>query len=192
MRPQDEVGVTSKAKQWTGRVITVFTVTFLLFDAIVKVLNLPVAVEGTVRLRYPSRLVMYIGIVELVCLGAYLYPLTEVLGAILLTGYLGGATATQVRVEDPWFIFPVVVGVLVWAGLFLRNGRFRVLFPLQSVKAAFLWIGAVLCVLLLIVVAFVALRSGDRHYAKLRNPDLEYLKAVNSVAPPRTRNCCSY
>jgi glyoxylase-like metal-dependent hydrolase (beta-lactamase superfamily II) len=185
MQPQDEVGVTSKAKQWTGRVITVFTVAFLLFDAIVKVLNLPVAVEGTVRLGYPARLVIYIGIVELVCLGMYLYPRTAVVGAILLTGYLGGATATQVRIENPWFIFPVVVGVLVWAGLFLRNGRFRALFPLQSVKASPLRIGALLCVLLLIVVAFVTLPSGERHTAKLRNPDLEYLKAVNSVAPPK-------
>src|SRR5215510_14169613 len=186
MQPQNEVGVTSKAKLWTGRVITVFTVAFLFFDTMVKVLNLPVAVEGTVRLGYPATLVMCIGIVELVCLGAYLYPRTAVLGAILLTGYLGGATATQVRVEDPWFIFPLVVGVLVWAGLLLRNERLRPLFPLQSLKATALWrIGALLCVLLLIVVAFVALRSGDRHYAELRNPDLEYLKAVNSVAPPR-------
>src|SRR5215831_1945775 len=185
MQSQDEVGVTSKAKQWTGRVITVFTVAFLLFDAIVKVLNLPVAVEGTVRLGYPDRLVIYIGIVELVCLGMYLYRRTAVVGAILLTGYLGGATATQVRIENPWFLFPVVVGVLVWAGLFLRNGRFRALFPLQSVKASPLRIGALLCVLLLIVVAFVTLRSGERHTAKLRNPDLEYLKAVNSVAPPK-------
>src|SRR5215472_3774471 len=186
MQPQDEVGATSKAKLWTGRIITVFTVAFLLFDTMVKVLNLPVAVEGTVRLGYPARLVMYIGIVELVCLGAYLYPRTAVLGAILLTGYLGGATATQVRVEDPWFIFPVVVGVLVWAGLLLRNGRLRPLFALQSLKApTLLRIGALLCALLLIVVAFVVLRSGDRHSAKLRNPDLEYLKAVNSVAPPK-------
>src|SRR5262249_11395639 len=170
MQLQDEVGVTSKAKQWTGRVITVFTVAFLLFDAIVKVLNLPVAVQGTVRLGYPPTLVMYIGTVELVCLAAYLNPRAAALGAILLTGYLGGATATQVRLEDPWFIFPVVVGVLVWAGLFLRNGRFRALFPLQSVKASPLRIAALLCVLLLIVVAFVAFRSGDRHTAKLRNP----------------------
>src|SRR5262249_12256178 len=110
MQPQDEVGVASKAKLWTGRVITFFTVAFLLFATMVKVLTLPVAVEGTVRLGYPAKLVMCIGIVELVCLGAYLYPRSAVLGAILLTGYLGGATATQVRVEDPWFIFPVVVG----------------------------------------------------------------------------------
>jgi len=186
MQPQAEVGVTSKGKLWTGRAITVFTVAFLLFDAMVKVLNLPIAVEATARLGYPARFAMFIGFIELVCLGAYLYPRTADLGAILLTGYLGGATATEVRVEDPWFIFPVVVGVLVWAGLFLRNGRLHALFALQSLKApVLLRIGALLSVLLLIVLAFVALRSPDRHTAKLRNPDLEYLKAVNSVAPPK-------
>src|SRR5215471_15724172 len=187
MQPQDEVGVTSKAKLWTGRVITIFTVAFLLFDTMVKVLNLPVAVEGTVRLGYPARLVMYIGIVELVCLGAYLYPRTAVLGAILLTGYLGGATATQVRVEDPWFIFPVVVGVLVWAGLFLRSVRLRSLLPLQSglMKAPALVRVGVLFVLLLIIVAAVVFRSGERPSAKLHSANLEYLKSVNSVAPPK-------
>src|SRR5215813_9992225 len=161
MQPQNEVRVTSKAKLWTGRVITVFTVAFLLFDTMVKVLNLPVAVEGTVKLGYPARLVMYIGIVELVCLGAYLYPRTAVLGAMLLTGYLGGATATQVRVEDPWFIFPVVVGVLVWVGLLLRDARLRPLYPLKT--GALVRIGAVVCVLLIVVMAIVSLQSGDGH-----------------------------
>jgi len=188
MQAQDEVGVDSKARLWTGRVITVLTVAFLLFDAMVKVLNLPVAVEGTVRLGYPAGLVMYIGIVELICLGAYLYPRTAVLGAVLLTGYLGGATATQVRLEDPWFIFPVVVGVLVWAGLFLRNGRIRPLLPWQSgpmISPVPLWMGLLLGVLLLIVVAAVVFRSTDKRSAKLHSPELEYLKAVNRVAPPK-------
>jgi len=188
MQAQDEVGVDSKARLWTGRVITVLTVTFLLFDAMVKILKLPVAVEGTVRLGYPAGLVMWIGIVELICLGAYLHPRTAVLGAVLLTGYLGGATATQVRLEDPWFIFPVVVGVLVWAGLFLRNGRLRPLWSLQSGPTKTpgrLWIGLLLGVLLLIVVAVVVLRSNDKRSARLHSPELEYLKAVNSVAPPK-------
>src|SRR4030095_3329470 len=186
MQPQDEVGVTSKRKLWAGRLITILTVAFLLFDAIVKVLNLPVAVEGTVRLEYPAKLVMFIGILELSCLSAYLYPRTALLGAVLLTGYLGGATATQVRVEEAWFIFPVAVGFLVWAGLLLRNDRLRLFLPIQSLKAPALFrIGALLCVLLLTVLTFVALRSGDRHSLKLRNPDLEYLKAINSVAPPK-------
>src|SRR5215467_7769303 len=188
MQPQDEVEVTSKAKLWTGRVITILTVAFLLFDTMVKVLNLPVAVEGTARLGYPARLVIYLGIVELICLAAYLYPRTAVLGAILLTGYLGGATATQVRVGDPWFIFPVVVGVLVWAGLFLRTVRLGSLLPLQSgvMKApALVRIGA-LTVLLLIVVAAIVLQSTDKpSSANRHSADLEYLKSVNSAAPPK-------
>ena len=134
MQPQDEVGVASKAKLWTGRVITFFTVAFLLFDTMVKVLNLPVAVEGTVRLGYPATLVMCIGIVELVCLGAYLYPRTAVLGAILLTGYLGGAVNVHVRGGDGAFaiLFPVVFGTLLWVGLVLRDPRLRAVLPLRG------------------------------------------------------------
>jgi glyoxylase-like metal-dependent hydrolase (beta-lactamase superfamily II) len=181
MQAQDELGVTSKTTMWAGRLVTVLTVAFLLFDAMVKVLNLPVAVEGTVRLGYPARLVMYIGIVQLICLAAYLYPRTALLGAILLTGYLGGATATQVRVEDPWFIFPVVVGVLVWAGLFLRNGNLR--FFMKGLVLS--RIGVLLCALLLIVGVAAVLQGGGKPSAKRHDPDLEYLKSVNSAAPPR-------
>ena len=185
MQSQDEIALVSKAKLWTGRVITILTVIFLLFDAIVKVLNLPVAVEGTTRLGYSARLVIYLGIVELICLVAYLFPHTAVLGAVLLTGYLGGATATQVRVEDPWFIFPVAIGVLLWVGLFLRDARLRHLYPLCPPKGrALVRIGALLSLLLLVLVASLVLRSGERHHTKLRNPDLEYLKAVNRVGPP--------
>ena len=132
MQHQDEVGVTSKAKLWAGRVITVFTVAFLFFDTMVKVLNLPVAVEGTARLGYPAGLVMCIGIVELVCLGAYLYPRTAVLGAILLTGYLGGAVATYVRIGE-WYppLVPFTTAVLAWLGVFLREPRLWTLLPLR-------------------------------------------------------------
>jgi len=179
MQAQGELKVTSKTKLWAGRLITVLTAAFLLFDAMVKVLNLPVAVAGTVRLGYPARLVVYIGIVQLICLGAYLYPRTAVLGAILLTGYLGGATATQVRVEDPWFIFPVVVGMLVWAGLSLRNGNLRSLME----APVFSRMGVLLCALLLAVGIVGVLQGEGKASAKRQDPDLEYLKSVNSVAP---------
>jgi len=122
----------SKSKMWAGRTVSGLTVLFLLFDTIVKILKLPVAVEGTVRLGYPARLVVAIGLAELICLATYLYPRTAVLGAILLTGYLGGATATQVRVEDPWFGFPILIGALAWVGLFLRNERLRAVVPIQK------------------------------------------------------------
>jgi hypothetical protein len=73
----------------------------------------------------------HLGLTLLLCVALYLVPRTSVLGAILITGYLGGATATQVRVEDPWFLFPVGLGVLVWLGLFLRDARLRALIPLR-------------------------------------------------------------
>jgi len=87
----------SKARLWTGRVIAAPLVSFLAFDAIVKILNLSVAVEGTTRLGYPAHLVVILGLVQLVCLIAFVVRRTSIVGAILLTAYLGGATATQVR-----------------------------------------------------------------------------------------------
>src|SRR5262245_50571067 len=113
----------SKARLWAGRVIAGWLVLFLAFDAAVKVLQLNVAVEGTTRLGYPTHLVAFLGVVELVCLVAYAVPRTSFVGAILLTGYLGGATASQVRVENPWFILPVALGGLIWAVLWLRDPR---------------------------------------------------------------------
>ena len=110
-------------KRWTGLVIGAWVVLFLAFDSVVKVLGLDVAVEATTRLGYPADLVVIIGLVELVCLLAYVIPRTAPIGALLLTAYLGGATATQVRVEDPWFLFPVGVAVLIWGGLWLRDPR---------------------------------------------------------------------
>src|SRR5262245_42025765 len=112
-------------KRWTGRIIGAWVVLFLAFDAGVKVLNANVAVEGTRRLGYPEHLVVILGIVELASLIVYLVPRTAPLGAMLLTAYLGGATATQVRVENPWFVLPVVLGVLVWGALWLRDFRVR-------------------------------------------------------------------
>ena len=122
----------SKKSLWTGRIISGWMVAFLLFDGGVKVMKVQGAVEATVRLGYPARLVLAIGIAELACTILYVIPRTSILGAILLTGYLGGATAAQVRLEDPWFFFPVVVGVLVWLGLYLRDPRLRELIPLRS------------------------------------------------------------
>jgi hypothetical protein len=113
----------SKTRVWTGRGIAAWLVLFLAFDAGVKILKLNVAVEGTTRLGYPEHLVVILGIVEFVCLIAYVIPRTSIVGAILLTGYLGGATATQVRVEDPWFLLPVVLGGLSWGALWLQDSR---------------------------------------------------------------------
>lgn len=122
----------SKGKLVTGRVITILTVLFLLFDSTMKIVKLQAVVDGTVRAGYPASLIQPIGIALLVCTILYMIPRTSVLGAILLTGYLGGATATMVRVQDPWFLFPVGFGVLAWAGLFLREPRLWALIPMRS------------------------------------------------------------
>jgi hypothetical protein len=91
-------------------------------------------VEATVRLGYPESVILGLGVVLLLCTALYLIPRTSFLGAILLTGYLGGAVATQVRVGDGLFpiFFPVILGALLWAGLFLRDDRLRVLLPWKS------------------------------------------------------------
>jgi len=126
----------SKASLLTGRTICALMVLFMLFDGGMKVLKLAPAVESTVRLRYPTNLVFAIGIFDLVCVAAFAVRRTSVLGAILLTGYLGGATATQAGVGDPWSLFPVGLGVLVWLGLFLRDNRLRAPHPPAKLAGA--------------------------------------------------------
>jgi hypothetical protein len=119
---------------WTGRVLSGLAIAFLLFDSVLKVLKLPAAVEGTVQLGYPESVIVVIGVIELVCLVLYATPRTAVLGAILLTGYLGGAIATHVRVDSPLFthtLFPIYVAALIWGGIFLREHRLRDLVPLR-------------------------------------------------------------
>jgi hypothetical protein len=122
-----------KTTLWVGRAISAFAVVFLIFDSVIKVLNMEPAVEATTQLGYPASLVIGIGIIELICLAVYVIPRTSVLGAILLTGYLGGAIATQVRAGASLFniIFPIIIGALLWGGLFLREQRLRTLIPLR-------------------------------------------------------------
>ena len=108
-------------------------VLFLTFDAAIKLLRLPVAVEGTTQLGYPADVVQPIGLLQVVCLVTYLVPRTSVLGAVLWSGYLGGAIATHVRLGNPLFshvLFPVYVALLLWGGLWLRDRRLRGLLPL--------------------------------------------------------------
>jgi hypothetical protein len=123
-----------KGMLWTGRVITAICVLFLLVDAIMKVAKSVASMEGSVQLGWPQDAVQAIGIVLLVCTLLYIIPRTSILGAILLTGYLGGATSVMVRAMQPGhpYFFPVVFGVLVWAGLFLRDDRLRSLIPFRK------------------------------------------------------------
>jgi hypothetical protein len=129
-----EVQVQSKKQLWAGRVVSGLAILFLLFDATLKLSQVPQAVEGTKQLGYPASVIVPLGIVQLVCLALYLIPRTSVLGAILWTGYLGGAVATHVRVGNPLFthiLFPVYVALLLWGGLWLRDRRLRELLPFR-------------------------------------------------------------
>jgi hypothetical protein len=124
-------GASSEKVLWTGRILSTLPVLMLLSSAAMKFLKPPAVAEGFVHLGYPESLALPLGIVELACTTIYVIPRTAVLGAILLTGYLGGATATHVRIGEP-FSIPVILGVLVWAGLFLRDARLRALLPFRK------------------------------------------------------------
>jgi len=123
MRPQP----VSKSALWTGRVLSILPALFLLFDAAMKFVKPAPVIEATTRLGYEESTILPLGIVLLVCTLLYLVPRTAVLGAILLTGYLGGAVATHLRHGDGPFeiLFPVIFGALLWSGLVLRDPRLR-------------------------------------------------------------------
>lgn len=125
---------TSTAAQRTGLVLAAIAVLFLLVDGVTKVMLVQPVVESMAELGYPTGSGRGIGLLLLCCLTIYVVPRTAILGAVLLTGYLGGAIATHVRVESPLFshtLFPAYVGILVWAGLYLRDARLRELLPFQ-------------------------------------------------------------
>ena len=124
-----------KRDLWIGRVLSGLAVLFLTFDASMKLLQLPMAIDGTTELGYPAGVVLPLGLVQLVCLALYVFPRTSVFGAVLWTGYLGGAIATHVRLGNPLFthvLFPIYVALLLWGGLWLREPRLRALLPLRS------------------------------------------------------------
>ena len=126
--------IPAKGSLWAGRVVSWLIAAFLLLDGAAKLFKPAPVIEGTVKLGYSESVIIPLGIVLLVCTVLYLIPRTAVLGAILLTGYLGGAVATHVRVGEGAFgvIFAVVFGVLVWLGLYLRDHRLRALLPMSS------------------------------------------------------------
>ena len=119
--------------QWTGWAVAAFPLLMLLVSAVMKIAKPAFIVEGFVKSGYPESILVGLGIVELVCTILYIIPQTSVLGAILLTGYLGGATATHVRVGEfaQAFMGAIPFGVLLWLGLFLRDARLRALLPLR-------------------------------------------------------------
>ncbi len=123
----------SRTALWTGRVMTVLPAFFVLLGSVMKLMRLPGVHEGFARAGLSDTLILPVGIIELVCVVTYLVPSTAVLGAILMTGLLGGATVTTLRIGDPTYPLPVVLGMLAWGGLFMRDPRLRALIPLRKI-----------------------------------------------------------
>ena len=119
-----------KGRLAAGYLLSGLTSLFLLMDGVMKLFKPAPVIEATTRLGYSESVIVGLGLVLLVCTALYIVPRTSLLGAILLTGYLGGATATHVRVGQP-FLFPVIFGILVWAGIYLRDDRLRSLIPFR-------------------------------------------------------------
>lgn len=120
----------SKKITWIGRVISILVCLMFLFSASFKFIDGPQVKEGLTHLGLPERMMLPLGILELACVVIYMIPATSVIGAILLTGYIGGAICTHWRVGDPFFV-QILLGILVWLGLYLREDRLKPLLPLR-------------------------------------------------------------
>jgi hypothetical protein len=134
MQSRTQEGPVSKGRLWTGRIISAVVVLFLLFDSITKLLKVRAVLEASAQLGYPANTIFTIGIILLVCTVFYVIPQTAVLGAILLTGYLGGAVAANLRIGTAMFntFFPIVFAALAWTGLYLRESRLGALIPFRT------------------------------------------------------------
>jgi len=134
MEPTAQVAPVSKAALWAGRIIEILIVLFMLFDCITKIIKMPQVVQATVRIGFPENRIVAIGVALLVSVIVYVIPRTSILGAILLTGYLGGAVCANVFARTAVFnlSFPIIFGVLVWLSLYLRDARLRRMIPLRS------------------------------------------------------------
>jgi len=127
-------GAESKGRLWTGRVLSGIAVLFLLFDSTIHIMKPAAVIEGFTKLGYPVTVAVPLGLIELACVVLYLIPRTSVFGAVLLTGYLGGAISAQLRVMAPLFstlLFPIYVALFLWGGLYLRDAGVRALIPVR-------------------------------------------------------------
>ena len=134
MPSEPQVSAT-KRQRWAGRIMSGLGVAFLLMDGVMKLFRPAVVREAFARLGYPESEIIGVGVLLLICTALYLIPRASILGALLLTGYLGGAVATHVRVGDPLLshvLFPTYIAALLWVGLYLREPRLRALVPLTS------------------------------------------------------------
>jgi hypothetical protein len=122
----------ARTASWTGRILTALVVAFMVFDGVIHVLTPAPVVDAFAQLGVPLRLSIGVGVVELVCTALYAVPRTAIFGALLLTGYLGGAIAVQLRAGAGWFptIFPLIIAALLWGGLALRDPRVRTIVSL--------------------------------------------------------------
>jgi hypothetical protein len=128
--PASPADAQSRKARWAGRVLTGLAVAFLVFDLSFKFFPADAAVQSTADLGWPMHHMLTLGLIEVACLILYLVPRTAPLGAILWTGYFGGAIATHLRVDNPVFshiLFPIYIAALVWGGLYLRDVRVRAL-----------------------------------------------------------------
>ncbi len=125
--------VISRGRLWTGRILSILVTLFLLFDAFGKLAKPAAVLQASARIGFPVHLLTPIGVILLICTVLYAIPRTAVFGAVLLTGYLGGAVEAVLTTNSPAFevAFPVLFGVIVWAGIFLREPRLLQLFPLR-------------------------------------------------------------
>ena len=122
---------------WIGRVVSAIPILMMVLSAVMKLLRPPQVVEAFVnQFGYSDSSLVPIGVIELACAVVYVIPRTAVLGAVLVTTFLGGAVATQVRIGDPSFVGPIVLGILAWVGLYLREPRLRELLPLRKLPAS--------------------------------------------------------
>ena len=125
----------SRKSFWAGWVLTVLVTLLLIFDGMTKVLQMPFVMEATAKAAFPLHLFASGAVMFMICTALYLIPRTSILGAILLTGYLGGAVLSNLRDGLPFFslvLLPVYIGVFVWAAIYLRDGKLRALIPLRS------------------------------------------------------------
>ena len=122
-----------KGMLWTGRILSGLMALLFVLDGVAHLMKPAPVVDAFVRLEYPLSASVGIGVLALICTALYVTPKTSVLGAILLTGYLGGAVSTHVRAGSPLFetVFPVILGALVWTGVFVRDAQLRRLIPLR-------------------------------------------------------------
>jgi hypothetical protein len=133
MEPENTPSSPSKLALWSSYIMSAIPVFMLFMSAGMKISKAPMVMEGFTTMGFPPGVIVPIGVVELICTVIYIIPRSTVLGAILLTGYLGGAIVTHVRAEEA-FIGPLAFGVLLWGGLFLRDARIRDLIPLRKPK----------------------------------------------------------